>query len=116
MIGLLSLSTDLIEVLGRQVIRRAGLRAWCRLTSTCKQLWDMQLPTSPSSWSFDVNDDIRSKSKREQASLAPYIFVHMSAPMSCAVQLYHLVVSRCSLGTAADTYSKQAAGRDVVGN
>ena len=46
--GLLSLPNDVIELVGEHVIgtNRAGLREWCRVTSTCKRLWHMQLPES----------------------------------------------------------------------
>ena len=63
MVGLLSLPDDVIELVGKQVIYRQGLRAWCQLTSTCKCLWGMQLPRSAQSWSVSPDVDIKGESK-----------------------------------------------------
>ena len=70
-VGLLSLSNDLIKLVGQQVIKSpdAGLRAWCRVTSTCKRLWDMQLPESSSEWRLDVREDFEGETKAKQAQL-----------------------------------------------
>ena len=48
MVDFLSLRDEVIELVGNEVMsgREAGLRMWCRATSTCKRLWDMQLPSS----------------------------------------------------------------------
>ena len=69
MIGLLSLPDELIELVGKAVIdsRQAGLREWCRVTSTCKRLWAMQLPESISEWSLDLDDELGGESKMKQA-------------------------------------------------
>ena len=53
MVGLLSLPDELIEHLGRGIIcsNKCGrFRKWCRVASTCKQLWHMQLPGTTSEW------------------------------------------------------------------
>ena len=80
MVGLLSLPDELLEAVGTQVIGcdKAGLREWCRVTSTCKQLWDMQLPGSASQWSMDLEGDIEGESKAADALLA-----HSKVPCMC---------------------------------
>lgn len=72
MAGLLSLTNDLIELVGKHVIRNpdAGLEAWCLVTSTCKRLWDMQLPGSSSEWLLDMEYDFQGESKTNSAQLA----------------------------------------------
>ena len=64
MAGFLALPNEVIELTGMRVIRRRnGIRKWCRLTTTCKRLWDMQLPGSASEWSVDLNVGMKRKSK-----------------------------------------------------
>lgn len=65
MTGLLSLPDEVIELIGKEVLssRQIGLRNWCKLTSTCKRLWDMQLPGSTIHRSLDLNKDIEGESK-----------------------------------------------------
>lgn len=86
MIGLLSLSTDLIELVCEQVLTspEAGLKAWCRLSSTCKHLWDMQLPHSTSDWLLDMNDSIEGGSKTKNARLALHTLMHVCSPTCCS--------------------------------
>ena len=69
MVGLLSLPDELVEHVGKAIIdsRQDGLREWCRVTSTCKRLWDMQLPESTIEWSLDLDDDFVGESKIKQA-------------------------------------------------
>ena len=65
MVGILSLPDELIELVGRQVInsQHNGVRTWCRVSSTCKRLWDMQLPGSAIYWSMDLELSIEGESK-----------------------------------------------------
>ena len=65
MMGFLSLPDEIFELVGKRVIgsTKAGLRDWCRVTSTCKRLWGMKLPESHLSWSVDLDDDIEGQSK-----------------------------------------------------
>ncbi|CAL5225585.1 g8431 [Coccomyxa viridis] len=58
---LLSLPDELIEIVGKHAIGtdQAGLREWCRATSTCTRLWKMDLPGSASSCHLDLDNDIR---------------------------------------------------------
>ena len=86
MTDLLSLNNDLIYLVGKHVITspKAGLRAWCRATSTCKRLWNMQLPESSSERLLDMDEGIEGESKAEHAWLAQYIWVRISAPICCA--------------------------------
>ena len=71
MVGLLSLPDELIELVGQQAMcdQEDGLRKWCQLTSTCKRLWDMQLPGSASEWCIDLNAGIEGQSKVSLVSL-----------------------------------------------
>ena len=61
MTGFLSLPDEVVELIGKRVVDRYDLSAWCRVTSTCKRLWGMQLPGSASSWTLCI-DDIGSES------------------------------------------------------
>ncbi len=65
MAGFLSLSDSLTELVGQKVIgtRQEGLKDWCRVTTTCKRLWDMQLPGSALKWFINLSDDIKGASK-----------------------------------------------------
>ena len=67
--GLLLLSDDLIELVRKQALEspKAGVRAWCRVTSTCKRLWDMQLLESSAEWHLDMGKNIRGESKVKRA-------------------------------------------------
>ena len=52
MATILALPDELIEVVGTHVMswrygddpRHVGIKAWCRITSTCRRLWKLQLP------------------------------------------------------------------------
>lgn len=46
MASILSLPDELIELLGIVTKRHVGIKAWCRLTSTCRHLSRLQLPGS----------------------------------------------------------------------
>ena len=70
MAGFLALPNEVVELIGERVIERHGLRAWCRMTSTCKRLWSMQLPGSAYAWSIDFDFDIEGESKVNLSSLA----------------------------------------------
>ena len=76
MASLLSLPDELLEAVGTQVISRdkAGLREWCRVTSTCKRLWDMELQDSASKWSLYHGGDIEGESK------VSYALAHSKVP------------------------------------
>ena len=78
MVGLLSLPDEVIELVGKQVIRwhGDGVRAWCRVTSTCKYLWDMRLPDSAVAWSMDLDKSIKGKSEM----VFPVYFVQTNVP------------------------------------
>ena len=59
MAGLLALPNDVIELIGKHFVTSSSLyvfRRWCRVTTTCKRLWIMQLPKSSFEWSVDLND------------------------------------------------------------
>ena len=110
MIGLLSLSNDLIELVGKEIIvdeEDSGLEAWCRVTTTCKRLWDMQLPESSSEWLLEMNDDIRSESKIRQLQLA-------QGNVLCMCKWYHVAMSRCTMDTAANAINKQVVGQAAI--
>ena len=62
MMGLLSLPDEVIELVGMHFLE-PGLRQWCQVTTTCKRLWDMQLPESSFDWVVDLADGMESKSK-----------------------------------------------------
>lgn len=47
MASFLSLPDELIELVGIAAEEHAGIKAWCRLTSTCRRLWGPA--TSPGS-------------------------------------------------------------------
>ena len=61
----LSLPVELIERVGEQVISRqqAGLKTWCKVASTCKRLWRMQLPESAATWAMDIDVNVKGMSK-----------------------------------------------------
>ncbi len=67
MAGFLSLPDELIERVGEQVIRSydigLSLRAWCRVTCTCKRLWEMQLPGSAVGWDMKLYNVSEGESK-----------------------------------------------------
>ena len=46
MASILSLPDELIELLGVATERHVGIKAWCRLTRTCRRLLKLQLPDS----------------------------------------------------------------------
>ena len=46
MASILALSDDLLEALGTTTVEHLGIKAWCRLTSTCRRLWRLHLPAS----------------------------------------------------------------------
>ena len=50
MVNLLSLPDEVIDIIGIATERRVGIQAWCRLTSTCRRLWRLQLPQSRCGW------------------------------------------------------------------
>ena len=102
MVGLLSLPDEVVELVGKHVIKRHdGLKAWCRLTSTCKRLWGAQLPGSAYSWSIKPDVDIEGKSKASALSLA-----------LCKVPLSLSLASprRCALAITADTINAVTVG------
>ena len=109
MIGLLSLTNDLIELVGKQVIEDpgAGLETWCRMTSTCQRLWAMQLPDSSSEWHLHMDDDIRGKSKMKQAHLA-------QGDLLCMCKIYHIAMNRCTVDITAHTLNKQALNQTAA--
>lgn len=69
--GFLSLPQEVIDLVGKQVIsgreprepEADGIRDWCRLASTCKELWSMQLPTSALRWSLHLDIRLKGESK-----------------------------------------------------
>ena len=45
---MLQLPDELLGLIARQVLaKEEGLRLWCKLSSTCTQLWNFQLPAEP---------------------------------------------------------------------
>ena len=46
MANLLSLPDEVIDIIGIATKERVGIEAWCRLASTCRRLWRLQLPES----------------------------------------------------------------------
>ena len=46
MASILTLSDDLLEAIGIVAVEHVGIKAWCRLTSTCRRLWRLHLPAS----------------------------------------------------------------------
>lgn len=101
MVGLLSLPDELIEHLGRGIIcsNKCGrFRKWCRVASTCKQLWHMQLPGTTSEWFVDLDRDIEGESEKVCSSCAN------PACHACATD-YHAGSSRYTLGIAANSAS-----------
>ena len=65
MVSFLSMPDDVIKLVGKRIIgsRHAGLREWCRVTSTCKRLWTMQLPDAAFAWSVESKTGMIGKSK-----------------------------------------------------
>ena len=46
--NLLKLPDELLHMIASQVLEvEEGLRSWCRLATTCKRLWSLQLPSEP---------------------------------------------------------------------
>ena len=68
MASILSLPDELIERIGTAAEKRAGFKAWCRLTSTCRRLWGLQLPQARRGWSLPYRTDIEGKLHRRQLS------------------------------------------------
>ena len=106
MIGLLWLPDDLIEAVGKQVISKTpyhqiGLRDWCRITSTCKQLWHMQLPGSAFKWFVDFDITLEGGSK-----VTPVLFTRIISPSLCNLVYAHY--SRCTLDIAAGDVDTRA--------
>ena len=46
MASILSLPDEVLEIIGKKTEQHLGIKAWCRLTSTCRHLWMLQLPHS----------------------------------------------------------------------
>ena len=43
-----TLPDELLRMIAGQVLKMEdGLRMWCRLSTTCKRLWSLQLPSEP---------------------------------------------------------------------
>lgn len=61
MASILSLPDEVIDIIGHFTEWHVGIKAWCRLTSTCKRLWRMQLPRSRRGWEFDSETTIEGK-------------------------------------------------------
>lgn len=65
MASILSLPDELIEIIGTHVMRATfrepedmAVVAWCRLTSTCRRLWSLQLPQSHRGMTYPVRLDM----------------------------------------------------------
>ena len=95
MMGFLSLPDEIVELVGEQVINRHGVKAWCRVASTCTRLWGMQLPDSADSWAIEPDVDIEGESK---------VSILLRAQHLRQTQIYEAcAVRRRTLATAADT-------------
>ena len=105
MVNFLSLPDEVIELIGKHVIKRHdGLKAWCRLTSTCKRLWSAQLPGSAYSWSIEPDVDIERKSKVNAVS-------HITVSIDQRMLLLSLCfLHRRALAIAADTVDALIVG------
>ncbi len=45
---MLGLPDELLGMIAGQVLEiQEGIRMWCRLSTTCKRLWNLQLPSKP---------------------------------------------------------------------
>ncbi len=53
------LPDEILQLMARQVLeRKDGLRLWCKLASTCRQLWSFQLPPEPAYFLDDSLTDL----------------------------------------------------------
>ena len=103
MMSLVLLPDELVEAVGKHVLHRHGLRAWCRVTSTCKRLWGMQLPGSADGWSVRSSDDIEGESKVSALSLA-------QCNLPCTYHRACVTLRRRSLGVTACKVNALIAG------
>ena len=105
MASILSLPDELIELIGIAAEEHAGVRAWCRLASTCRRLWGLQLPQARRGWSLSCPLDIEGKLHRRQLSTRPYVV------FAAAYSLVKTFTSNCGLrsGIAWQLQRVQAA-------
>lgn len=68
MTSILSLPDEPIERIGLATEEHAGINAWCRLTSTCRRLWRLQLPQARRGLSLPSWVDIEGKLHRRPLS------------------------------------------------
>ena len=71
MASILSLPDELIELLGTATERHVGIEAWCRLTSTCRRLWRLQLPESHQGVSLSDGTKIEGTFRRQRRNGMP---------------------------------------------
>ena len=73
MASILSLPDEVLEMLGEMTEQHQGIKAWCRLTSTCRRLWMLQLPYSyrGCTLSSDYEDGIDIEGKLPRLKLVP---------------------------------------------
>ena len=90
MAGLLSLHDALIELVIEQVIgtQQLGLRDWCRAASTCKRLWEMQLPGEETAWCVHLDPDMKGEYETRGYNLRTVI-CHACAVTSCWLEQVH---------------------------